>query len=264
MNSTSKKTQYLYSQLFRFTTENDFRNYQLTVTPQAFGENSDFIKGKRILDLGCGGLGYAISSFLRYGASEVIGVDISRENIQKVQKRFSNDHRVVLYQMDINHLPPKFKNFDLVFSNGVIHHTISPERVLGQVHRVLKPGGYFIISLYGKGGVIPSAISILRSFSQIIPLAIFLRLMSNFWKRGAFILGDYLYVPVLHRYNEREATSLLRAAGFVSITRLSPVTIAAGFTKYLSQSQMNYKSFVSRILHGAGWIILKAQKSKII
>lgn len=40
--------------------------------------------------------------------------------------------------------------FDVVYSNGVLHHTPDTIRCIGEAFRVLKPGGTFILSLYYK------------------------------------------------------------------------------------------------------------------
>jgi ubiquinone/menaquinone biosynthesis C-methylase UbiE len=40
--------------------------------------------------------------------------------------------------------------FDIVYSNGVLHHTVSTEKAMDEVFRVLKPGGLAVIMLYCK------------------------------------------------------------------------------------------------------------------
>lgn len=40
--------------------------------------------------------------------------------------------------------------FDIVYSNGVLHYTPNTEKAIGDVHRVLKPGGQAVIMLYCK------------------------------------------------------------------------------------------------------------------
>ena len=40
--------------------------------------------------------------------------------------------------------------FDVVYSNGVLHHTPNTRRVVQQMFRVLKPGGRVIVMLYAE------------------------------------------------------------------------------------------------------------------
>jgi len=47
-------------------------------------------------------------------------------------------------------MPFADKSFDLVFSWGVIHHTISPIQALNEFVRVLRPGGVLILAVYLK------------------------------------------------------------------------------------------------------------------
>jgi SAM-dependent methyltransferase len=42
------------------------------------------------------------------------------------------------------------RSFDLVYSWGVIHHSEHPELIIGEIRRVLKPGGVFIGMMYGR------------------------------------------------------------------------------------------------------------------
>ncbi len=40
--------------------------------------------------------------------------------------------------------------FDVVYSHGVLHHTVDTEKAIAEVRRVLKPGGEAIIMLYNR------------------------------------------------------------------------------------------------------------------
>ena len=99
------------------------------------------LKGKRVLDLGCG-LGDAAVYFALRGA-KVTAVDIS-QGMVKVCKKLAQRHRVAgrvrAFKAVGERLPFKAGEFDLVYGNGVLHHldvgVSAPE-----IARVLKPGG---------------------------------------------------------------------------------------------------------------------------
>ena len=54
------------------------------------------------------------------------------------------------FQCDAENLSFSKDTFDLVYSNGVLHHTVDTQRAIDEVYRVLKPGGQAVIMLYCK------------------------------------------------------------------------------------------------------------------
>ena len=38
--------------------------------------------------------------------------------------------------------------FDLVWCNGVLHHTQNPQGAFDQITKILKPGGFIVVGLY--------------------------------------------------------------------------------------------------------------------
>jgi SAM-dependent methyltransferase len=75
-------------------------------------------------------------------ATEVHGVEIVRE-----QARRAADHGVVVVESNLNErLPYSDQTFDVVCSNQVIEHLMDTDRFLEEIMRILKPGGYAVIS----------------------------------------------------------------------------------------------------------------------
>lgn len=97
------------------------------------------LKGKRLLDLGCGA-GETSVYFAMQGA-KVTAVDIS-EGMIGVAKKLADRHGVKIDAKTMLAEDLKFEDntFDFVFGNGVLHHTYRPA-AYEEVHRVLKPGG---------------------------------------------------------------------------------------------------------------------------
>jgi SAM-dependent methyltransferase len=90
-----------------------------------------YVHGK-LLDVGCGRKPYKDTYFS--GATSYIGVDHLTENSQP---------DIVASALD---LPFDDKSFDTVVSTEVLEHVPDPSHALRQMHRVLKPGGYLILS----------------------------------------------------------------------------------------------------------------------
>lgn len=102
--------------------------------------------GKRVLDAACGE-GYGSRLLANWGASEVIGVDISAEAIESAQRHFSNE-KVRFIQNDAETLPRHFEpnSFDLIVSFETIEHVQDPELFLRNIRGLLKPDGVVAIS----------------------------------------------------------------------------------------------------------------------
>jgi SAM-dependent methyltransferase len=104
-----------------------------------------------LLDAGCGSGLSAIELFgKRLNAISYIGADIS-EAADVAAKRFAE--RGVegqFIQSDITKLPFEDESVDVVFSEGVLHHTDSTRNALGAVARLLKVGGQLMFYVYNK------------------------------------------------------------------------------------------------------------------
>ena len=56
--------------------------------------------------------------------------------------------------LQMNLFRPVFKpaSFDMVISNGVLHHTSDPFLAFETISRLVKPGGYILVGLYHRYG----------------------------------------------------------------------------------------------------------------
>ncbi len=114
---------------------------------------SDFSRWRdcSVLEIGCG-IGTAAVNFARFGA-RYTGVELSTESLALTQQRFDvYDLRGEFYQGNAEQLPdflPR-RQYDLIYSWGVIHHTPDPSQVIRHVVDYLKPGGTFKIMVYAQ------------------------------------------------------------------------------------------------------------------
>jgi len=109
-------------------------------------------RGARLLEVGCG-MGTDLLQFARGGA-RCTGVDLTPRSIEITRRRFK------LYGADGNfmisdgeRLPFRSESFDVVYSNGVLHHTPDTAGSIREVHRVLRPGGTARIMLYHRNSL---------------------------------------------------------------------------------------------------------------
>jgi ubiquinone/menaquinone biosynthesis C-methylase UbiE len=114
-------------------------------------EVADFAawKGRAVLEIGCG-LGTDLLQFARAGA-HVTGVDLTPRAVELTSRRFDVYGVEGRFQVeDAEELSFLDDTFDLVYSNGVLHHTPNTQKAVDEIRRVLKPGGRVIVMLYHK------------------------------------------------------------------------------------------------------------------
>jgi SAM-dependent methyltransferase len=105
--------------------------------------------GHRVLEIG-GGAGTDGRQFARRGA-RYVDADLSRASLELARQGFRHERLAGAFlHADGEHLPFGTDAFDLVYSHGVLHHTPDTAGAIGQVWRVLKPGGKAIIMLYAR------------------------------------------------------------------------------------------------------------------
>lgn len=103
-----------------------------------------YVRGKNVLDYGCGS-GYG-SHFLADQCRLVKGVDISGEAIEYASSHYQADNLEfsVIAPSEQAPLPFSDSSFEVVVSFQVIEHISNIDSYLGEIFRVLTPGGVFI------------------------------------------------------------------------------------------------------------------------
>jgi SAM-dependent methyltransferase len=107
--------------------------------------------GSRVLDAGCGS-GFSASLFFGKAINRIhyLGADIS--GAVDVARRVFEEKRLQgeFIQADILKLPFSGPTFDLIFSEGVMHHTDSTQRAIKYLSKLLLPSGRFLFYVYRK------------------------------------------------------------------------------------------------------------------
>jgi 2-polyprenyl-3-methyl-5-hydroxy-6-metoxy-1,4-benzoquinol methylase/uncharacterized protein YbaR (Trm112 family) len=121
---------------------------RLAMFLQCFGLSADDLRGKTVLDAGCGH-GEVEAALLGTGA-EVFAMDLS-STVDEVAQRLGREPGAAdLHIVQGNvHMPPfREAAFDLVHSAGVLHHTPDTREGFRAVSRRVRPGGACYIEVY--------------------------------------------------------------------------------------------------------------------
>ena len=105
-----------------------------------------FAKGQRVLDTTCGN-GYGSWLLKEWGASSVLGLDVSEEAISAARREFSRDgvdFRVAVAGDAVSALPAA--SFDLIACFESIEHVEDPELFLARLRSLAAPGAQIFIS----------------------------------------------------------------------------------------------------------------------
>jgi ubiquinone/menaquinone biosynthesis C-methylase UbiE len=102
------------------------------------------VAGSRILDVGCGA-GKQCLTYHRYlqGKAEIIGGDVSPDLLKQARQAAEEaGARIEFQPLDFNQeFPHPDSAFDLVSCCFAIYYAADPGFTVGEMHRVLKPGG---------------------------------------------------------------------------------------------------------------------------
>lgn len=163
--------------------------------------------GKEVMEYGCGA-GSDSLSYLRRG-NFVTCCDIVPGNLYAARVNIEKDGflKNAEFQLleDSYPLPFEDNTFDLINSNGVIHHIPEGAKVIEEFHRVLKPDGLCYIMLYTE--------MLWDRFADIIK-----KFQEEAGAKDEFEAfcwcTDGKGTPYARKYTEAEGVELLEKAGF--------------------------------------------------
>lgn len=178
----------------------------------------------RLLDQGCGGGRYT-AAWKLLGVGEAVGLDYSKTGLEDARERIA---RAGIEDVSFKHgsvldMPFKNDSFDIVFSNGVLHHTENWEQGVAEQLRVLKEGGYGWLYLIEKpGGAFWDKIEILRAIMKGVEKSFAQRILKSFNipANRIFYMLDHVMVPINTRLTPARIESVLQKHGACSIQRL--------------------------------------------
>jgi SAM-dependent methyltransferase len=159
-------------------------------------------QGTRVLEIGTG-IGSDAVRFVQAGAS-VLAVDVSPVSLTLARRHAESANAQVDFcecsAEDLQGLP---RDFDLVYSFGVLHHTPHPWSALREIYQHLKPGGILKLMLYH------------RRTPKV--WAMYFRDPRTLWDstRIAMYSEAKTDCPVTYTYTRHAARQLVASCGFV-------------------------------------------------
>jgi ubiquinone/menaquinone biosynthesis C-methylase UbiE len=174
-----------------FADLDDYRFDKLHYLPRLV--RFDGYRGRQVLEVGCG-IGTDLVRFAKGGAI-VTGVDLSTTAIDLARKNFEWNGVAAreLRVANAEALPYDDRSFDVVYGHGVLQYTADAQLLVGECHRVLRPGGEAIFMVYNR-------ISWLNAMSKLTKVAL-----------------EHEDAPVLKKYSRAEFRALLSPFDSVEI-----------------------------------------------
>ena len=104
-----------------------------------FGLERQFYTGKRIVDIGCGPRGSLEWADM---TAERVGVDSLANEYKKLG---ADRHKMTYVDAGAESIPFPAAHFDVAFSFNSLDHVDDLERAVGEIKRIVKPGGLFLL-----------------------------------------------------------------------------------------------------------------------
>jgi SAM-dependent methyltransferase len=109
-------------------------------------------RDKTVLEVGCSS-GYLLNSFLEHEPFTAIGADLSPEMISQARKDYGD--RIRFVETTPTSIPLPDATVDVAYTVDTVEHLSRPKEIFLEVHRILKPGGLFLLHFgpwYGPCG----------------------------------------------------------------------------------------------------------------
>jgi SAM-dependent methyltransferase len=133
----------LSTKIETFRRRDDFGPFESNI--QFVGQTGVLSRAAKILEIGSG-KGRLLSHFFKQGY-DIRGVEINREYIAASRELFGE---LPVSAVDSERLPAAAESMDIVMSFDVFEHIPDTDSHLREVHRVLKPGGYYLFQTPNK------------------------------------------------------------------------------------------------------------------
>ncbi|MFH1777453.1 MAG: class I SAM-dependent methyltransferase [Candidatus Omnitrophota bacterium] len=120
-----------------------------SMADKSYNHNQQLILSKleknpnaKLLDIGCNNGNFTLKAAEAIGTDKISGMEIDKKMAEEARKKNIN-----VKICDANKKFPFSDNsFDVIVSNQVVEHILETDNFFSEIERILKPGGYAIIS----------------------------------------------------------------------------------------------------------------------
>jgi 2-polyprenyl-6-hydroxyphenyl methylase/3-demethylubiquinone-9 3-methyltransferase len=141
------------------------------VTPRLafFDRVASTWKGLEVLDLGCGG-GFMSEALAQRGA-HVTGIDPSVASLEAARKHAQSQDLEIVYREGVGEsIPLDAHSMDRVVCVDVLEHVQDVDKVLVEIHRVLRPHGIFFFDTINRNWLSRLlVVTMMESVLKVIP-----------------------------------------------------------------------------------------------
>lgn len=226
-NEVKSHTGQHYGNLFKEFDQYSFFNEAKTLLKIRLDRNNIDIPNLnqcKVLDQGCGGGRYT-TAWKLLGAKEVIGIDFSEIGLQDAKNRveLANINDITFVKGSVLEMPFDNNTFDIVYSNGVLHHTEDWKKGISEQMRVMKSGGIgWQYLIENPGGIFWDKIEILRAILKNVNKSFAQNVLKslNIPSNRVFYMLDHVMVPINTRVTAEELENELVKNGAISLRRL--------------------------------------------
>lgn len=174
----------------------------------------DTLQGKKVLDIATG-TGFATVGFAMAGA-DVTGIDLTDYAVRSTRRNFAlRSLTGTIIQMDAQKMTFPDATFDLVCAHGCLMHMPDTKGAVGEVFRVLKPGGTAYAWMYHKGWYYWFGMVFLRGIlmGKLFQYRFDTLKLTSRYSDGAHLGGN----PHTKFMSRRQFRELFREQGFTDI-----------------------------------------------
>ncbi|HET9410247.1 MAG TPA: class I SAM-dependent methyltransferase [Candidatus Dormibacteraeota bacterium] len=122
-----------------------------------------------ILDIGCGTGRLLRAAAARFPGARLDGVDAAEGMVKQAEASLPPGLQIRFQQATAESLPFSDAAFDLVFSTMTFHHWSDQQKAVGEVKRVLAPGGRWLLADMVADGPMVLVVKLLRIGRVVSP-----------------------------------------------------------------------------------------------
>jgi 2-polyprenyl-3-methyl-5-hydroxy-6-metoxy-1,4-benzoquinol methylase len=183
---------------------------------------------RKYVDIGCGDGSYTLIISKKLQCRDVYGVDIDEDRILLASKR-----GIITIKADLSkeRLPLAENSIDIVTALEVIEHLVNPDNMLQETYKILKPGGYLIITTPNLASYI-NRIRLLFGFQPTYSEVSAYFDVSKICSKGTKLIGMPKPAGHLRLFTLRTLKCLLEIYGF-EIVKMKASTSTFAIPNYI-------------------------------